>query len=497
MQTRHRIIVLILLVLALPAAPAYAGGVVSVCDESHLLTALSGGGAVTFTCSGYIGLTNTITIAANTTIDASGQSVTISGNSEARVFVVKSGVSLTLSHLTVSWGKDTSGWIGGGAVYSDGGHVIITNSMITDNEAAFAGGGVMIYNGTLTVDASTFSSDSASIGGGIAAYAATVTVSNSTFSSNFATRSNVTDGSGAGIFAEVSQVTVSNSTFKTNDADGSGGAIASDESRVTIINCTFYRNSATNGNALERSGSGWMTLKNTIVADPLYGANCSGTMTDGGNNLSYPDTSCPGINLNPRLQNLNNNGGPTFTMLLGPGSPAIDAANDATCAAPPINNLDQRGVKRPRGAHCDIGAVEQMSFSAPHPRAIDIDIKPDSSSNRINCRNENQVIAVAILSTPDFDAMSVDPATVSFEGATEIHVNKETGESVLHTKDVDGDGNMDLVFHFRLGSTSLTCGSTEGTLVGETFEGQGITGTDSVRMVDEARFICRPHSQSW
>jgi hypothetical protein len=124
MQARHRIIVLILLALVLPAAPAHAGGVVSVCDEAHLLTALSGGGAVTFTCGGYIGLPNTITIAANTTIDGSGQLVTISGNSAARVFVVKSGVSLTLSHLTVSWGSDTSS-DGGGAVYSNGGHVTI------------------------------------------------------------------------------------------------------------------------------------------------------------------------------------------------------------------------------------------------------------------------------------------------------------------------------------------------------------------------------------
>ena len=105
-------------------------------------------------------------------------------------------------------------------------------------------------------------------------------------------------------------------------------------------------------------------LRNTIVAYSVAGTNCAGSITDGGGNLSYPDTSCPGINRNPLLQNLNDNGGPTFTMLLGLGSPAIDAANDATCAAAPINNLDQRGVTRPRGAHCDIGAVEQQPYSA-------------------------------------------------------------------------------------------------------------------------------------
>ena len=45
-------------------------------------------------------------------------------------------------------------------------------------------------------------------------------------------------------------------------------------------------------------------------------------------------------------------------MALGPGSAAIDAANDAICAAPPVNNRDQRGIARPQGPHCDIGAYE-------------------------------------------------------------------------------------------------------------------------------------------
>ena len=47
-------------------------------------------------------------------------------------------------------------------------------------------------------------------------------------------------------------------------------------------------------------------------------------------------------------------------MALGPGSAALDAADDAICAAPPVNNLDQRGIARPQGPHCDIGAVEQI-----------------------------------------------------------------------------------------------------------------------------------------
>ena len=94
------------------------------------------------------------------------------------------------------------------------------------------------------------------------------------------------------------------------------------------------------------------------MANSPAGGNCDGTITDGGGNLSYGDTTCPGINGDPVLGPLQANGGPTQTMALGAGSAARDAAVDAICAAPPVNNLDQRGVVRPQGTHCDIGAYE-------------------------------------------------------------------------------------------------------------------------------------------
>ena len=82
MRPKHLVTLLVLLALAVASAPtpAQAGGIVSVCDEAHLLAALAGGGTVTFSCSGTITLTADITIAADTTIDGSGQTVTISGN---------------------------------------------------------------------------------------------------------------------------------------------------------------------------------------------------------------------------------------------------------------------------------------------------------------------------------------------------------------------------------------------------------------------------------
>ena len=115
---------------------------------------------------------------------------------------------------------------------------------------------------------------------------------------------------------------------------------------------------------------------------------------------------------------------------------------------------------------------------------VDIDIKPGNDPNSINCNNENETIAVAILSTDDFDATTVDHTTVTFEGASETHVDENTGSARRHEEDVDGDGDTDLVSHFLLGDTDLTCESTEGKLEGETFDGQAIEGTDAVRMIN-------------
>ncbi len=115
---------------------------------------------------------------------------------------------------------------------------------------------------------------------------------------------------------------------------------------------------------------------------------------------------------------------------------------------------------------------------------VDIDIKPGSDPNSINCNNPDEVISVAVLTTNDFDATTVDQTTVTFEGAVETHVNKKTLEARRHEEDVDGDNDTDLVLHFRLGDTNLGCGSTQGQLKGETFGGQPIAGTDVVRMVN-------------
>lgn len=118
---------------------------------------------------------------------------------------------------------------------------------------------------------------------------------------------------------------------------------------------------------------------------------------------------------------------------------------------------------------------------------INIDIKPGGLPNSINCSTDNGVIPVAILTTNEFDALTVDHTTVTFQGTGETHIDRQDGKPRRHEEDVDGDGDMDLVFHFRKGETDLTCNSEIAILKGLTFNGFAFEGFDSVRMVPENR----------
>jgi CSLREA domain-containing protein len=168
-------------------------------------------------------------------------------------------------------------------------------------------------------------------------------------------------GSGGGLellgIASVRHATI------TSNSLGSGGAVA-----TAIGGKGGDGNGGTDGEAgfvlqgtpgsggtggAAHAGGGTATLQNSIAAGNAA-PSCVG-ITDGGHDISFPDAGCPGANVDPKLAALADNGGPTKTQAPGPGSPALDAvpASGAGCAT-----TDQRGVARPQGAGCEIGAYE-------------------------------------------------------------------------------------------------------------------------------------------
>ncbi len=197
MRIQYFIAILVLLAVGLLPAPAYAGGVVTVCDEAHLLAALAGGGTVTFACSGTITLTAEIVIAADTTIDGSGQAVTISGNDAVRVFRVNEGATVTLNKLVISHGY--SARYGGGI--SNAGALLVSQSTLSGNNAMF-GGGIDSYGTIIVIDSAISGNHATSSGGGIYSDRLLV-VSNSTFSANIVPSSPTTPAAPAAAAASI------------------------------------------------------------------------------------------------------------------------------------------------------------------------------------------------------------------------------------------------------------------------------------------------------
>jgi len=123
---------------------------------------------------------------------------------------------------------------------------------------------------------------------------------------------------------------------------------------------------------------------------------------------------------------------------------------------------------------CQPGAT--ITLAAPgssEPMPIDIDIKPGGNPNNINLKSRG-VVAVAALTTNDFNAGEIDPGTVQFAGASPVRCK---------LCDVDGDGDDDMLFHFKTQDLELDEDSTEATLTCETFGGDKLTGTDTVRII--------------
>ncbi len=114
-------------------------------------------------------------------------------------------------------------------------------------------------------------------------------------------------------------------------------------------------------------------------------------------------------------------------------------------------------------------------FSLNAAKVVPIDIKPGTETNSIN-PNSNGRVAVAILTAGEFDALQLDPDTAKFGPSGAIAERYKV-------KDVDRDGDEDLLLYFRIQQTGMACNDTQATLVGELYDGSNVTGTDAIATV--------------
>ncbi len=266
----------------------------------------------------------------------------------------------------------------GGAVYNAG-TLRVINTTFASNSGAGANGGAGGYGGGSAYGHGGNGGGGGGGGAGVGAVfnSGDVQFINSSFAFNSGSAGNggVGGSGGGGVFG---------GNGGLGGSGGSGfGAISELGSSCGLTNCTFASNSGGSGAGAAGGGAGIGSYQNgspgmsgspgssggirttggrvvnTLLADT--GGNCSGYFTDLGHNLSS-DSSCGFTNVgsvnntDPKLGPLANNGGPTLTMALLPGSPAIDAGN--TSLAP---TTDQRGFPRPAGLAADIGAFEYGS----------------------------------------------------------------------------------------------------------------------------------------
>jgi len=310
---------------------------------------------------------------ANHSLTVKGNGVSITGASAANVFDTISGYAgaETFDSLTITGGAVainsngvssitlTNSTLSGGSLDGIGttGAVSVSNSSITgrgDDAITNGGGAITVSGSALTGNGN----DAIDTGG------STITVTASTLAGN--THDGIDTGGGS--------ITVKDSTIANNTHNGidAGGTV------IQLAYVTMTGNdSGTTGSGQVDTGGASLTSFASVIAGPASGnSNCdTGGTTLTSQGYNYSDDATCGFTqpsdkqsaADPKLGALGNNGGPTATEEPLGGSPLVDAIPKASCQTGLASAVatDQRGVTRPQGAGCDIGAVE-VTVAAPH-----------------------------------------------------------------------------------------------------------------------------------
>ena len=268
-----------------------------------------------------------------------------------------------------------------GAIFNEGGSfaptvtVSIADSVFSNNQD----GAIDNQADNLSISNSTFfSNTSPSSGAAVNNDSWSLTISGSAFYSN------TSASDGGAVWNYFAPTTITNSTFSGNQAADNAGAIWFVRGPATLNNVTIAGNTASHshsgagGGGLVVSGTAVVTATNTIIAGNIdlggQAPDCAGTLTTGGHNLIQSTAGCTlsgtasgdVIGQPALLGPLQDNGGPTWTRALLPGSPAIDGGSPAApgSGGAACEVTDQRGVVRPQGLACDIGAYEAAGLTA-------------------------------------------------------------------------------------------------------------------------------------
>jgi hypothetical protein len=335
-------------------APGGCLGAPGDCSLRQALGSAASGETVVVPAGTYVLTLGSLSIGQAVAIQGEGaRSTSVVANGSTNAFAVGSPGPVVIAGMAISAGHvQGSSFLHGGAVYNAAG------SMLTLESVSVSG----------TTLEKTDASPSAVRGAGIANNG-TLTISNSTVSENVAIATGEGNGSqGAGLFNSGGTVTIVNSTIAGNSEVAIAGASSSGAAIENLPGSLIELRSVTvaaNVGAPAIHNVGTVNVGNTIVANGASG-NCEGQLTSLGGNLESADqcgfhASGDQTGKDPLLAALRDNGGQTNTMALAVGSPALDTGGPG---CPPT---DQRGVPRPQGPGCDVGAFELEPARAAPP----------------------------------------------------------------------------------------------------------------------------------